>query len=133
MTILEKLEKRKQTADTHLESFKHWTDGLIIYKAICRQISVWSYLRALSQAPATMNPDKIKAHFGLVKALLLEISTDDVEAAKTGYNADLFISNLLNGGITTVNSYSDSLCAWLSQGVPTSFKEEAIELTKNVR
>lgn len=133
MTILEKLEKRKQTADSHLEAFKRWPDRLLIYKAVCRQISVWSCLRAYSQAPATMNPDKIKTHFSLVKSLLLEICADDVEAAQTNYNADLFLSNLLDSGILTVNSYAESLCAWISQGVPASFKAEALELTKNVQ
>lgn len=133
MTVLEKLEKRKQNADSHLEAFKNCPDALPVYRRVCEQISAWSYLIALSQAPLTMNPSKISAHFNLVKEFLIEISATEEEINTVKSVSDNFLSCLLNGKITTVSSYAVELCGWIPKNVPLSFRNETIELTKGVQ
>jgi molybdenum cofactor biosynthesis enzyme MoaA len=131
-TTLELLKNRREKADANIEGFRTHCDGLDDYLKISEYITYFSYLRALSQAPYTMNPEKIKKHFSKVAQYMISKAAED-EVPAIRASAQEFISGILSRELTSVKEYSVCLGKWINANIPESIKREASRLAGNAQ
>ena len=123
MTTLELLKQRRDKAEENMDGFRTHFNGLDDYLKICNYITYFSYLKALSNAPYTMNPEKIKQHFIKTAQFLMAHSTEE-EKEEIKKSAESFLSNILSTQLTSVREYSNAVSKWIVSNIPKSIQIE---------
>lgn len=126
-TILDLLKQRRDKAEENMDGFRTHISGLDEYLEICECINFFSYLKAASYAPLTMNPEKIHLHFSKISQFLISKATEEEKSALSA-SANEFISDILSRKLTSVKEYSINVNKWITTNIPPSIKAKASKL-----
>ena len=119
-TLLEKLYDRRARAEMMSEEFRNRPS---LFEEFQKVLKAEMFLRGLQialKAPHTMNPQKIRDHYKMVRDYIREFSGEEIP------DADAFFSQLV---ISNVNSYDKALTAWVFGNLKNTAK--LIDLANN--